>query len=548
MSKFSNLKIKKEKKQNLYDVFISYAQENEAIVRQIYRDLIRHGLRVWEFKEKGKIGVDLEEEFEQQIEDSKYFCLIDSSLARKKEYVQMECHHAIHLKEKAGSPDMIICKVEKGNNWRKELEIFENQNKYTYIDFEDYEKGIKELFKFFSISYIPQFTLPQDKDFAEEMSHLNMYQSKFSSGDWQHLMDNYEKFRELYIINKKIAESYMTIVIYQSENHGIHLKTPYLVLGVLQAENRRHNEALSTFKDATQKFSNDPRFWAGLGGAQYYLSLYEDAMNSYIRCIELIKESKDDSHRTHIVEIVHNLEQSLSAMGEYQNGYINLKRQFSHLLVYPETQAVMGKISMNLGKLEESHNYFDNAYKKYKTKKKLMPQEKIFFCSLILDFAECYRKINMIRRDNNSLIKEERLLKSGIRMFPEDYEMLRRYALFLWETGDSKKAIYYLKKAIEFSHGQIKYRAELALIYSEIGNNRELRNQLEECFGLEKNHAIFTATDDYYLGLAYYLNSEHQIAKNKYNLSRQDKQLLSWPYYDRLISDKEINLTVPLKN
>ena len=84
------------------DIFISYAKEDEAIVRSIYDDLTRSKLNVWEFKKKGELGVDFEQEFKWKIENSRYFCLMDSSHSRKAKYVQMECLHAIQIKEKKG--------------------------------------------------------------------------------------------------------------------------------------------------------------------------------------------------------------------------------------------------------------------------------------------------------------------------------------------------------------------------------------------------------------------------------------------------------------
>ena len=113
---------RKYQKKISHDIFISYAKEDEAIVRSIYGDLTRSKLNIWDFKKKGELGVDFEQEFKQEIENSRYFCLMDSSHSRKSENVQAECIHAIQFKEKKGFPHIIICKVEKGHKWReKEL-------------------------------------------------------------------------------------------------------------------------------------------------------------------------------------------------------------------------------------------------------------------------------------------------------------------------------------------------------------------------------------------------------------------------------------------
>lgn len=515
-----------------YDVFISYAKENEAIVRRFYDDLSHSGLKVWDFQKRGEIGVNFEEEFKQQIAASRYFCLIDSSYARQSKYVEIECLYAINVKKQHSFPQIVICKVEKGQEWQKK-EIFPGQNLIRSINFVNYEEGIKTLYDFFKILYVPRFTSPRDKDFIEEMSQLNMHRHKkpIATRDWQHLMDNYKKFRHQYETNQQYAEVLISEIIHFSKGIGIKLKTPYLALGVLQADVKKDHEALKTFQEASEIFSNDPRFFAGLGGAYYHCTNYKKAVESYVRCIDLINNSENITHKSHLVEVVYNLEEALRALGEYDYAY-NKIQEFPALYEYPEIQIIVGKILLHMNKAREARKYFERAYDSYRYRQDLTIEEEKLFSSLILILAECYKTLNLIK-------EEKRILFFGSKRFAEEAEIWRRYALFCWETEGIKAkndVIKNFEMAISVSNGHIKYRSELALIFNRIGDKKGCEQQLKECFKLEEN--ITTSIEKYYLGLAYFIDNKHEMAKIFFSSSKLDKQIADWCYYDKLMTNR----------
>ena len=137
-----------------------------------------------------------------------------------------------------------------------------------------------------------------------------------------------------------------------------------------------------------------------------------------------------------------------------------------------------------------------------------------------------------------SIKKGHSLLVKGLKLFPHDAEMSRGYAIGLFRTHRYKETVKYFRKAIDYSNGNIKYRAELALVLYELGNacREEYKNQLRQCFLMEKNREILMPIDNYYLGLAYFLDSQPEVANSQYRLSKDDRKISSWPYYDELTS------------
>lgn len=513
------------------DIFFSYAKEDEAGLRRIYDDLTRLGLKAWEFNRDGEVGVNFEDELRRMIENSRFFCLLDSSRARKSKYIQIECRYAIESKKQRNFPKIVICTMEEGFDWGT-AEIFPGQNTERSIDLtvRNYKTGMKKLCDFLEIRYTPRFMIPLDHDFEEELQQIKMHEAGILEQDWQRLMDDYAKFREKHSSHRQFAETLLQRIIFEAEDLGIPLKTPYLALGVMQAESNRHQQAVKTFQTATQIFKEDPRFWAGLGGAQFYLAKYESAVTSYGHCVQLIKNSQNEAFQSHLFEVFHNLEEALCATGEYFQADYLLTKEFEELLEFPQIQAVKGNILYRLGNIPQAcqilEQLFFDLYPRIDTFK-----EQQFFVSAILVLADCYKVQNKVN-------KEEGLLKYATGKFADDPEIWRRYAIYLWETrqGPAKnpQVIECFQKAIELSNGYIKYRAELALILKATGDEPESREQLAKCFEIEHEPGPITGIENYYLGLAYYLVNKPEIARHRYELSKKDSQLKNWPFYNQL--------------
>jgi tetratricopeptide (TPR) repeat protein len=492
-------------------VFISYAKEDRQISMRIYEDLKRSSFETWRYEVDGEIGVDFLEEIRRQIEIADFFCLIDSSYARKSPYIKEECRFARQLRErigeKRGLPRFIPCSKEPDGDWRKEG-LFEGQNQIRYVDFSDYEKGIKELCKSLGVNYSPFSDIPRDKDFQDEVYKITSIDIR----DSQSLIDDYADFRSKYDEDKEVAESLLIRIIAKCGDLKIQLISPYLALGVLRAEGERHEDALKTFRKASTEFQNDPRVWAGIAGAQYHLSCYEEARNSYEKCRALVNQSDDESHKSHLVEVIHNLARVLVVMGHEVQALSELNHLPEPQMQHPEILTLKGWIFMNVGDLEQARKYLEKAYESDKTP------------SLILDLSECYERCG-------EFLKQYEMLNQAIQLFPRDAQICRSLAAYFINRGEWDLALSYFKKTVSLSPHEIRYRAELALLSHRIRNSADFDHQVEKSLTLPATNY----TEHYYLGLIYYLIGKFERALDEYKYAKKDRKLATWPYYDELV-------------
>src|SRR5262249_27614691 len=148
-------------------------------------------------------------------------------------------------------------------------ELFPEQNMYSYIDLTDYENGIVDLCHVLGASIGSLLSVPRAKDFGEELDKQDLV---FSSK--RVLLQLYSTFAETYAANKsnpKAAEETLHVLRLMCQSYRVRLITPQLALAILLARSLRDKEALETFLAITEEFEADPRGWAGVGAAQYYL-------------------------------------------------------------------------------------------------------------------------------------------------------------------------------------------------------------------------------------------------------------------------------------
>jgi tetratricopeptide (TPR) repeat protein len=490
------------------DLFLSYAEEDNSIAMWIYQDLKQTGVAVWRYEEDGEIGVNMLKEVRENIEKSRYFCLLDSPHSRKSDFVRLECMIALEVGARKPDFQLIICLIEKEGDWKKE-ELFKGQNLTTYINLVDYKNGMVKLCNVLEKCFIPWLSVPRLEDFKEEIGSCEIPIKRK-----QYLAELYSSFGDSYNNAKGsagAAESLLNALIVECEKYGANIITPHIALGVLRADSGRDYEALNTFSIITQKFESDPRGWAGVGAAQFHLRDYESALRAYEICHRLILESDNEKHKSRLPEIVQNKAKVLVELGDTERALRDVGALSECDRAHPAIQNVRGEILMRRGEWLKAIPCFETAYSRYTDR------------SIILNLAECYKRTGNHR-------KEYEILQSGTRSFPEDAEMVKSLARYFMEAKEIYKAISYFKKAVSISPESIQYRVELALILREIGNAVCSRDQIMQCARLTARSAI----EHYYLGYAFYLLGKFERARDEYEIAKEDPLIKSWLYYEDL--------------
>jgi len=515
------------------DVFISYAVQNEAIVRQIYTDLKRSDIHVWDFKKDGEIGVDFENEFRKRIKECKFFCLIDSPDSRTASYVKKECEYAIEFGKK-----IIPCKVETGDEWVKDTEIFDRQNFIVRIDFSlSYESAISELCKQLGHVYIKHDDHVFDDDFFKEMRSIRMYDGNrnnlLTTEEYEKIIDCYHSYKKA--IQKDKIENAITdinrIIESLSPMSDFHsLKTPYFILGKLYADSNRHKDAEKLYKELCRKYPKDAKTHNGVGGSLFYQKRYKEAFLVYMKAHELLKHQHEYDNEGFEI-IIHNLYQTALVL-ENDDDFISKIRYtlLNSETATPELVSLIGDVHFQSNEIEEAYELYKRSIWLIRRKRLFLTLKPLRECYInnVLKLVDCAEKL-----DSYEMIY--RTLSSALAFFPDNAELCRRYGVLYWYHREVDESIEYYEKAIEIQPDDIKYRAELAQIYLHIDKNEEYQDMIDSCFDIESDKRL-TNVDRYYLGLIYYLEGKKEIAERFYLLSQKDLVLKNWEYYDELLN------------
>src|SRR6185503_3320438 len=124
--------------------------------------------------------------------------------------------------------------------------------------------------------------------------------------------------------------------------------SPRIALGVLQAELQRHDAARATFHELVTKHPSDPRGWAGLAGAQYYLNSYSDAVISYRECLNLLRRG-DAERGSHERDMVHNLGWALVALERFEEALAEIENLPERFKMEPSLQKLREHIRFSKG-------------------------------------------------------------------------------------------------------------------------------------------------------------------------------------------------------
>lgn len=506
-------------------VFLSYSNKDNVFVKRVYDDLNRCGIDVWGFEENGRVGINFVQEFSNELHSRRCFCLMDSPNARLSKFVKTECEIAMQRLVRNDSfllvPCLIYPKKPDQSWWVKEL--FTNQNLISYINLTEYESGIRKLCHLLEAVYYPASQIPRDSDFLEEL-----FNSGLDRHDITELSEMYSSFRKEYSKRPHIAKNWLTNLIVRLDDlEATQIVSPRIALGVMEAEAEKHEEAAEIFRRFAQLQPDDPRAWAGLAGAQFYLSDFMGALKSYYRCKKIIVGTTNSEHLSHLAEVSHNIARTFLALGYAQKAWEELDSLSDNDKCEVHIHALLGNILLALGNPKKAIKYLKGALEDYNGNDQTPP------IALVTDIAECYRLLDLSS-------EEAEIIKLGVSMFKADPEMLRWIAGRSLNNFEPYKAITFLKNAIALEENSVIYRAELASLLYFISKKDEAFLEANNCLKLEEKMKVITPRDQYYLGLAYYILGKKEIADNFFHKARiKDNVIVGWPTYNQLVTTAE---------
>ena len=481
-------------------VFLSYADEDANIARRIYLALQEsEALEIWGYKENGRIGVDFIQELRAKIGESRYFCLLDSPNARRSAWIREECALA-----RAGPAIMAICMITPEGSWRAD-ELFPGQNNIRAIDFSDFDLAIQKLCEYLQVRYSSRLTLPRDRDFTKEI-----FRPGLNSDRAAEIYGLYREFRER-AADTEFGEAQLRVIIRKCEYYGArHVVSPSLALGIMHGNAGRHVEAAAVFSTIVALHPRDPRGWAALGGAQYYLGQYRESLGTLRQAVNAAVTWYVEDSAERMPELMHNIASVQLALGSIDDADDTLSRLRSADQDHPYIHALKGRILLHRSDCTSALPLLLRAYRK---PAELSP-------AVLIDLADCY--LALTRTED-----EARVMREGIKLFDASPELFRRAADCFLHSRQTLEAIDAMRTAAQLTRASPMYRAQLAALLCRTGANDRGTAEALECTAL----AAPTSADRYYRGLAWWVLGETAVAEVELALSRENRIVSQWPHY-----------------
>ena len=468
------------------DIFISYSSKDSQLAYRFYGDIVKFGGKAYLYEKQSDL-VPFPEEIFQQINDAQSFCLIDSSAARKSNWVYKECEYALKDKKRYENGLFFIILAEPLGNWRHENSIFEQINTIRVLDFSlsNYESGLQKRFDvkdyyYESVKCICEklkihyaLPIPGNHDFQNELN-LNNWKGED--------IESLQKDLESILVKKKQRfphiEQRLKLLINDCHQLGIGVITPSLVLGSFYFETEMNDQALQLFEVLSHKFPEDPRSWLWLAQSAFRLNNYKVALHAILQSEQLVLENIENSHLAkYQQEIIYNKIKLFSILGNVREAQDSMMHLSPSLMILPEFKVLHLLLHTKLGKFESQEN------------------------------LEAYHRIVIFYEKHLLSINEEMLMA----------ELEHEIAKYFFHQDHLLNAIEHYNNAISYADKNIQLRAELILIYKILG-----MSHLTICRSIFLQYQEFTPTnlhETYYLGLILYLKGRKRKAKKLYKSS-----------------------------
>lgn len=504
-------------KNEMKSVFLSYARPDGGFAKQVYDDLRRSGIDIWGFEADGRVGIDFVKQFTSQLQNRGAFCLLDSPHARDSDWVRKECDLALACRSQNPAFDFFPCliqPIEREDLWHQN-ELFSGQNRLAYLDLTQYEMGIRKLCEHLGTTFFPYSDVQRDCDFRKEIQALGLDRKHLEK-----LEDLYKRYRKTRSDHPESACRWLNELIEQLDSlKADTVLSPRLALAVLYAKANQHKDAFNVFNQLSQRHPDDPRIWAGLAGALFFMGNYHRAMAAYRHSETLLRENGDADDLMHLVELVHNIARVHLELGNHPAAWAELKRLPDNTAQNPHIAELKGIICLERGAIVDAKNHFKAAHLLYRKNAVKPPVQ------LILKLADIYHRLGQKQH-------EEQCISTCLSELESDPEVLRNLADYFLRNSMFDQAVVRLTKAIEKAPDCIVCRSELASLFFYSGDIATAKIKAGECHGLQAK----TARDHYYLGLAYYILEAPEIVKLEKQKAKHDSVVAGWPEYATLFS------------
>lgn len=132
----------------MYDVFISYAHEDQRRAHRLYRDLKCFGVKPWIDTEEILAGEDWRLAISRGIRDSRYFLMLISARSVSKQgYVQKEIRDALEIWDEKPENEIYVLPVRLDRS----MPLHPRIQRSNWIDlFHGYEEGLLRILRVIS--------------------------------------------------------------------------------------------------------------------------------------------------------------------------------------------------------------------------------------------------------------------------------------------------------------------------------------------------------------------------------------------------------------
>jgi tetratricopeptide (TPR) repeat protein len=491
------------------NIFLSYAQQDSPLVTRVFEDLSRARIGdVWCYEITSEYGADFRHEYAEKISSAHIFILFDSPYARASRYVR----HEVDLCRNTPGTKLLICCAVSTGTWRED-EIFAGQNRIVYFEFTDYENGIRSLCNHLQSSYVPRFTMPRDIEFEGE---VRASIDCFPLEQRQSIFDKYAFFRSMLAHDPPAAEAQLVVLVRQHlDAANARVISPMLALGALRNEANRYKEAEQAFRLVTARSPDDPRGWAGRAIALFGQDRYLEAAEEWEMSLTCIQRANDTGHRQYEGEIRHNAARALFEAGAVKLAWQRLGPSIERADTVTEDLILAGKILLKLDD-HRAPDVLAEAARRASGREMIQSD-------LYVDLAECLRQIG-----EHSLVGQ--VTKRALELYPLDADIMRQCAVYeVWRCRFDV-AVRYYQKALRIDPANVRCTSELALLSKKLGVPNGWQKLVQDCL----NSQSLSPTNEYYLGLAHFLDGREETARYFHSRSRQSDICANWPYYSEL--------------
>ena len=495
-------------------VFLSYAGEDALEGVRIHNDLSRTGLNVWGYAQDSRLGVDFQIEYREHVQQTDFFCLLDSAAARESPHVRDECRLAIERYRTDRKPVMLIGRIQRNVeppfDWTNS-ELFDGHNRITYVDLTDYDRSIRRLCKEMRAVYRPQFELPRDLDFEAEVFKA------VAPEQVENLIFQYLNYRRRILDAPEIAEAQLRVLVDGLERAKARtVIAPKLALGVHLGDTGRHREAARVFDSVLLDHPNEPRALSGKASAAFLLEEYELALELYQRCIAVVQTSSEAKFREHEPELLRNAANVLLELGQVEAAAGLVGPSGISDDENPHLRAMRGRVWLRQKHFLSALVELQQSYVALRGPS--LPRTVVF------DLAQCLVELGRKRDaigflgDAMTFLKGDALAWSEAAKF---YGVLERGQL----------AVESLERAVALDRGNGELRVELAAGLWRVGQHSAATTHALESLALIGTHD----RGHYYRGLALHILGAHTIAQGELELSRKNAAFRDWPDYSQIL-------------